>query len=52
VNGNAGYCDGDDSLADRLRLAANNGQIDSVQQLVVLGASFEPDKVDCANVYN
>ncbi len=33
------------TMADKLRLAASKGQLDKVKELVVNGASFEPDKV-------
>ncbi|XP_021375746.1 uncharacterized protein LOC110464713 isoform X1 [Mizuhopecten yessoensis] len=32
------------SLVDKLRLAACNGQVDKVQELIQLGATFHPDK--------
>ncbi|XP_069142310.1 uncharacterized protein [Argopecten irradians] len=32
------------SLVDKLRLAASNGQVDKVQELIQLGATFHPDK--------
>lgn len=33
------------NLADKLRLAASNGQLDHVQELLEIGAGYQRDKV-------
>lgn len=40
------------SLSDKLRLAASKGQLEKVQELLVSGATFEPDRVRTADIDN
>ena len=40
------------SLADKLRLAASKGQTYQAKQLILLGATFEPDRVSVISVVN